>query len=284
MTIERSKRSSGRWAVLALALLAVSACSGGSPITESSGGGVAWVEMPTKSDGTLRAAFAKPAGPGPHPGAIFGHGTGVRVHGHEKAVAQGETDVRAFARALADAGFVAVAPLRTANSNTASVVRGQFTGSAQLWEDTIDFGRRSVLEARRWLMARPEVDAKRIVVVGFSEGGNATLWALGDEPQIAAAVLMSPASIDHGPKRSLRAAAQSEVLLRVKTPILVTAGTDDNQAILGSLRRALLPALEGAGATVTAKLEYPGSHGSFYAIRQDFWDDIVAFLKRHTAP
>jgi hypothetical protein len=42
--------------------------------------------------------------------------------------------------ASADAGFVAVAPLRHANSNTASVLRGRFTGSAELWEATIDAG------------------------------------------------------------------------------------------------------------------------------------------------
>lgn len=272
-----------RLAILLFVLPALAACSDGMPTGEGSNGGVSWIEMPTESDGSLRAAFARPDGPGPHPGAIFSHGTGVRVFGHEKAVAQGETDVRIFARALADAGFVAIAPLRRANSNSASVVRGQFTGSAELWEDTIDSGRRSVLDARRWLLTRPEVDAKRIVVVGFSEGGNATLWALGDESRIAAAVLMSPASIDHGPRRSLRAAAGSEAVLRIKTPILVTAGTDDNPAILGSLNRALIPALQGAGARVSAKLDYPGSHGSFYAIRQDYWNDIVAFLRRHAS-
>ena len=56
---------------------------------------------------------------------------------------------------------------------------------------------KDVLGAVSYVASRPDVSAERIGVVGFSMGGNATLYALSQTDQIRAAVAVQPTTMRH---------------------------------------------------------------------------------------
>ncbi|MBM3570105.1 MAG: hypothetical protein FJX46_15275 [Alphaproteobacteria bacterium] len=241
--------------------------------------GVSWVQLATPSDGVLRAAYAKPPGPGPFPAVVFNHGTGVRARGHEGGIARGETDVRRFVRALADAGYVGLAPLRTVNATSAYPDRGRFAGTEAQWSEVIASGIRTVDAALTWLAGQPEVDRTRLAAIGFSEGGNVTLWSMLDRSDVRGAVLISPATIEMAPRYALREAAAAEAVARLRAPVMLTVGDSDLPSIRGVAASRLGPNLTRHEARSRVKLDYPGDHASFYAPRADHWPDVLDFLR-----
>ena len=250
------------------------------PSTSEEGRPVAWVDLQTDRGETVKALFAKPQAAGKRPAVIFNHGTAVRQSGYEGAASQGN-DTRDYVDAIVAAGYVALAPIREFNRSTARFERGGTVGSAEAWDAVIEGGIRTVLAARAYLAKHPDVDAGRIAVIGFSEGGNVTLWSLMENGGFAAAVLMSPATIDIASRFTLRAAAADSRLRSLPMPVFLTIGKQDLRPVKKVASRVLAPRLEQSNDGFLFEAAYPGDHKWFHKVRDSHWADVRRFLDRH---
>ena len=240
-----------------------------------------WVELQTSMGDKPRALYGGPGPGGPAGAVIFSHGTGVRMMGAARAAAEGNMDIADYVAALSEAGFAVIAPERRFLAGRAYFERGQAQGSGEAWDETIARGIATIEAAAKFLAAQAGVDGARIAAVGFSEGGNVTLWAAIENPTFKAVALLAPATIRPAATRQLRTAAGRGKAGRLPMPVFVAAGRDDQPSIRKVLSRRLLPNLEGRAAETVARLDYPGGHSWFYKPKQALLGDLVAFLKRH---
>ena len=132
------------------------------------------LEVATTDGGALRAEVFSPAGQGPYPGVVVLHESfGLN------------DDIRRLARRFADAGYVALTPdLYSHGSRIVCLTRVMvdvLRGS--LGREIAD-----IHAAREALAARPEVDAQRIAIAGFCQGGGFALVA-GVRPGFRAAAV-----------------------------------------------------------------------------------------------
>ena len=238
---------------------------------------VSWVTLRTSAGETVRALYAEPKQAGRRPAVIYNHGTGVRQFGYDGAAAKGY-DVKDYVRAIADAGYVALAPIREFNSDSARFEDGRTVGSEVLWDGAIEGGIRSVHAARAYLTASARVTTGQIAVIGFSEGGNITLWSLLENANYASAVLMSPATLRSARKFRLRSAGKDPRIENLTIPILLTVGADDMRPIRRVMKRLLAPRLSQASTDFTFKDDYPGGHRWFHKVRSEHWRDVTDFL------
>ncbi|MBC8158716.1 MAG: dienelactone hydrolase family protein [Alphaproteobacteria bacterium] len=229
----------------------------------------------------VRAIIAMPEGAGPHPAVIFNHGTGVRHHGFEGSKSMGQMDVGTFTDALAKQGYVALAPIRPFKSYMAYVERGGTVGSGSDWAEVVERGIDTVKTALAYLQARGDVRKDRIGVVGFSEGGNVTLWTVSETPGFAAVVLMSPASLRDSGRYWLKNAASRDRVQAIKAPVYLSLGEDDLRSIKKVLKRRLVPNLKETNEGFESRLDYPGDHFWFHHLSDEFWPDITGFLAKH---
>ncbi len=113
-----------------------------------------------------------PAGKGPHPAVLILHGfTGDKVSNHFLLVKA--------ARALMDAGMVAMR----------LDFRGSGESEGRFQDVTIPGEIEDALFAFRWLAERPEVDDRRMAVLGLSLGGCVAAHVAGVDPRVKALVL-----------------------------------------------------------------------------------------------
>jgi hypothetical protein len=82
-------------------------------------------------------------------------------------------------------------------------------------------------------------------------------------------------------KRQLKAAARRPNLQRLKMPVMLTVGTDDNRSIRRVTERRLTPNMNKLGKTFVRKSDYPGDHKWFWQVRKDHFSDVTAFLAKH---
>lgn len=117
----------------------------------------------------LRATYERPPGPGPHPAAVLMHGCsgGFGADGRPGA------NFRAWARLLVDRGYAVLIVDSFRPRGEAEVCtrasRPIMAGRERPYDA---FG------AHAWLAARPEIDADRIALIGWSHGAHATLRAI----------------------------------------------------------------------------------------------------------
>jgi dienelactone hydrolase len=181
------------------------------------------------------------------PAVIYVHGAIVE-HGYLEAARKGY-DISGFVRALSQAGFASIAPLRTTSSEEDAVM--------------------SIKAALDFLSQHPRVDDKRISLLGFSKGARHVqdfLRSQVKEEHLSSVVLMSP--------------AVSEVnLSKFMGPAFVSAGLEDPEGIRKAVERLCqqqLPAVE-------CRL-YPGDHQWFWQVRPEYWNDVIQFLtKKHAS-
>lgn len=225
------------------------------------------LDLPT--GGSLKALLELPAGRKPAGAVIYLHDAIVRSEGVQGASDRGY-DIAAFIRAFADAGFVAIAPVRETPVTAAN------------GDDAVDEGLAAILGTMAFLRARKDVDPAQVSIVGFGEGGLIALWALSEMPDIAKGVVMSPARLTRGRgqavSRSLDALIGSGWLKSVHGTILLTAGEKET-------RRGLPAAEDTAQALMksyrrfTLIRNYRGNNRWFRTPRDAFMDDVVRFLK-----
>ncbi len=243
---------------------------------------VSRVEFATDRGEAVTALYAAPPGSERRPAVIYSHGTVVRLSGYERARNEG-TDVADFVKAIATDGYVAIAPIRNFLANSAIMQRGRPGGDTAAWTEVVERGVRIVNGATAYLAGLPNVDPDRIAAIGFSEGGNVTLWAAMDNRHLRAVVLLAPAALT-GMKYSLRDAAQEDRLATISAPVFLAVGAQDAEPIRQPLARMFIPNMEKlAKTTFRSRTDYPGGHDWFYRVRDPYWNDVRAFLQEHLA-
>lgn len=157
----------------------------GATITRPGAGGADGVGAAGGVEGAGQsAAGGKPRGPVTRfPAAVLLSGSGI---GDRDGLALGIPTLAQLAGALADAGILAVRYDKRGNGQSGG--RSESATMSDFAEDT-----RAVV---RWLERRPDVDPKRIAVIGHSEGAWVALLAASREKKKIAAVvsIAGPAS------------------------------------------------------------------------------------------
>ncbi len=129
-----------------------------------------WVSLPGRGGVTLKAALLKPEGKGPFPAIVALHGCGGLPSGGQ---ALGARD-RDWADRLVGAGFLVLFPESFASRGLGSQcnVRDRDVRSKDRAMDAF--------AAAEWLAQRSDVDAGRLGLLGWSNGGTTVLSAARD--------------------------------------------------------------------------------------------------------
>ena len=195
------------------------------------------------------AAISKPDGPGPFPAVVILHdcsGLGLRSSG-----APGR-----WAKELVKRGYLVMLP---DSFTPRGVPDGVCTSPPPRGTDVSpDRRARDAYAALAQLRQRPDVDGRRVGVMGGSHGGSSTLATMratgepSDAGGFAAAVALYP-----------RCAAFTGALgtYRPRAPLLILIGEADDWTPAEPCR-TLAERAEKAGAAVALKV-YPGAHHSF---------------------
>jgi len=132
------------------------------------------VDVRTPDGAGLRAELFLPAGEGPHPGVVVLHESfGLN------------DDIRRIAGRFAQAGYAALAPdLYSHGTRIVCLTRVMVDMLAGGIAREID----DIHATREALAARPDVDARRVAVAGFCQGGGFALVA-GAQPGFSAAAV-----------------------------------------------------------------------------------------------
>ena len=242
--------------------------------------GIEWVDLQVKGADKVRAAFGVVKGKN-LPAVIFSHGTGVRRFGHQGSINNANMDVTYYVKELNKMGYIAIAPVRSHLSDSAYVKRGGTVGSTNDWTAVVENGIQVVKAARIFLTSNAKVDPNRIAIMGFSEGGNITLWSATRESGYKAVVLLSPASIRDAKKYSLRQATKKSNLSSIDAPVFLAVGEDDIRPIRKITSRKLIPNFQKLGKTLVFHIDYPGGHKWFYKPRGALLNDLKLFLAKH---
>lgn len=226
--------------------------------------GAEWVDFETANGVEVSALFAKPDGDGPFAAMVYNHGRIVRERGYDEAAARGY-DVKDFVEKLADAGYVAIAPIRDRLEGVGP--KKAISGGLAVSNGAIDF-----------LKGRSDVDAEKIGVMGFSEGGLIALWTALKRDDLAAVVLMSPAIMPRAGNWSFKRAARKDYLNHITAPVMLTMGRDDARRIKKNVFKYLIPNMESLGKDFSYRTDYPGDHAWFWEPREEYFNDILEFL------
>lgn len=244
--------------------------------------GVEWIKLPLADGSTLDALLGVPDDAQQHPAVIYSHGTFVRRMTYEGARQDGY-DIRDYVDALVEAGYIALAPVRDIHRlpGYASVGPGEVMDQTQQqWIEAIDQGIASIVAGVSFL-SNHERSTGKTGLVGFSEGGLATLWSIVDGTHADAVVLMSPATIRDAGPRSLKAVKKSGRVSTINSPLFITVGEDDNRSIKKFVAKGLLKTLRENGQTFESRTDYPGDHKWFYKVRPEHWTDVRTFLDKY---
>lgn len=236
--------------------------------------------LKTDSGATVEVIYSVPEGNQRHPAIIYNHGTVVRKLGYTDASSRGY-DVNDFVKALTKAGFAAIAPIRK-GGRLFSVTRERRSdimgGPTYEWNNAVVEGREAVKAALKYLKAQPNVDGNRIGIIGFSEGGNITLWSSFEYKDFKAIVLMSPASLDKSDEYNfLKALPQLD---KISAPVFLTLGKTDMSIIVKNCTEDFIPLMKNLNKEIEYKIDYPGGHEWFHRVRAEYWNDIISFLNR----
>jgi carboxymethylenebutenolidase len=139
-----------------------------------------YVELDVDDGTRMRAAVARPPGPGPHPGLlVLQEAFGVNAH------------IRDVAGRFAASGFVAIAP--ELFHRTAPGFEGDYSNMASVMPKlralTIPGNEADLRAAHAWLASEGSVNPARIAAVGYCMGGRCA-W-------LANATLPLAASVSH---------------------------------------------------------------------------------------
>jgi dienelactone hydrolase len=195
------------------------------------------------SKGPFTAQLLRPQGPGPFPTIVALHGCGG-LFNREDDLAKRETD---WADRLVGAGYAVLFP----DSFTERGVRQICTAQDRkiFPKDRAD----DVAAAVEWLAKRPDIDTKRLALMGWSHGAMSTLWAvrpdfMTDAPQFKVAIAFYPGC------------RQIEKLdgWRPRVPLTVLIGGADDWT-------QAAPCRELAERTGFKYIEYPGAYHGFDA-------------------
>lgn len=242
----------------------------------------------------LRALLWRPRGPGPFPAVLFNHGSGHGVLGPSGAIEHTmEWQAEAIAPAFVRHGYVFFAPLRRGTGLSAD----QGTNSGDRWDSALvargqDARNRlqvellesveldDALAGLAFLRALPEVDARRVAVVGHSFGGSLTLLVAERDSTLRGAVVFSGSARSWPVSPPLRARLLSAVA-HIAVPVFILFAANDYSI---APARALAAEMARLGKPHQLKIYAPvgrtaqEGHG-FIHLRVAVWErDVFAFL------
>lgn len=215
--------------------------------------------LPNPSGEAVRAYIARPAGAGPFPAVIMIHEFwGLNA------------DITEKADALADEGYIVVAPDMFRGSTTGWIPRAIYQVITTPEEDLV-----ADLEAVFAGLANdPQVNIDRVAMLGFCFGGRTSLlYSLANDRLAATVVLYGSPETD------------PQVLAALPGPLLGIFGGEDTSIPLDDVR-AFEAALDQAGIPNQISV-YPGEGHAFVssmaAVRAggapgQAWQEILAFL------
>jgi carboxymethylenebutenolidase len=221
---------------------------------------VANARIPNADGPEIRAYLARPATPGPHPAVIMIH----EFWGLNE-------DIREKADLLAESGYVVVAPDMFRGSSTGWVPRAIYqVVTTPVEQINADAG--AVFD---WLAAQPEVQADRIVILGFCFGGRTSMLFSLQQPKLAGTVIFYGSPV-----------TDAERLKALPGPVLGIFGGADASIPLDEVR-AFEAGLQQAGVPHTIRI-YDGQPHAFVssveAIRAggapgQAWAELLEFLE-----
>lgn len=137
---------------------------------------------------TLEVVIFKPAGPGPFPTVMFNHGSTGR--GNNPALFNSTWTSTGFAKFFTDKGWLVAFPQRRGRGKSDGLYdegfetnRSQYSCNPELSLPGVDHALADMDAAVEYLLARPDVDAKRMVIGGQSRGGILAVAYAGTRPQ-----------------------------------------------------------------------------------------------------
>ena len=238
-----------------------------------------WVKLQTEFGETFDAIYGYPDVAGRHPAVIYNHGSTVRKFGYHNSKDRGY-DIKNFVHALAEAGFVAIAPIRKHKrlpfrvGPPGDIV---FHMSVQEWTGAVKEGSTVIGSAIQFLKNKPHVAIDKIGIIGFSEGGLITVFVASNHKDLRAVVLLSPAASRFSKNRYVTAVHR---FIEIDSPVFLLLGMSDLPAIKSRCTNLLIPIMKQMGKDFEYKVDYPGDHGWFHKIRSQYWDDIIRFLNK----
>jgi carboxymethylenebutenolidase len=228
------------------------------------------IEIPTANGRRMAAALILPDGPGPHPGIVVLH----------EAFGLND-DMRRIAGRFGDEGYAAVVPDLYSAGNRLRCLSALLMGPDQPESLAL------IETARQYLADRPEVDGRRMAVIGFCMGGGFALL-------VGARGGVKATSVNYG------AVPKQSDALRGVCPVVASYGEKD-RLFLKQARR-LEEHLTALGVAHDVKI-YPGVGHSFMsydngpawmtrlpspmhvgyseAEAEDAWKRILAFFREH---
>lgn len=199
---------------------------------------------------------------------------------------------------LASAGY---AVLRINFRGSGNYGRAFTKAGARQWGGTMQD---DVTDATRWTIQQGIADPQRICIFGASYGGYAALMGAAKEPTLYkcavgyVGVYDLPTMHSHGDvqqrgsgetflrewigeKNALGAVSPNRMAERIKAPVFLAAGGEDQRAPIEH-SKMMEKALKSAGVPVET-LYYPTEGHGFYveANRKEFYTRLLAFLNRH---
>jgi len=135
------------------------------------------------SDTTLAATFYHPEGSGPFPLAVVNHG---EPGGAVRRARYGYWRKPHLVNALVSRGFAVIVPMRQGFGATGGEYRSDYGGCKLERPRFYESGLRAaedVITAMKYAQSLPSVDRNKIILVGHSAGGVASLAAASKQPE-----------------------------------------------------------------------------------------------------
>ena len=201
-----------------------------------------------------QAVLCRPEGKGPFPTVVYNHGRGIDDHGYQGATGPGRI-VEGIAKALAEDGFLAFAPIRKSG-----------TGNITLLKEEVS-------RAVDYVKTQTDVDPSRVALMGYSRGGLLTLMVGVERDDLKALVITaSPLAGGH-----FAEAVQRVPSLNAPVLLLVEAGDSPNMLEAFEMLEQALHQQEKE--FVAIRYDRGGGHGLFADVGY-WWEDVRAFLKQ----
>lgn len=237
------------------------------------------VEIPV-GERSMGAYLARPDGPGPFPGVVFGiEGFGVTDH------------IKDVADRLAAEGYVVVVPDQYHRfSRFATAGYTDYQAARDLMHQVSD---PEVLEdlgaALDYVRSLPEVAGKSVGLVGFRIGGRWAYLTACERPDVKAVVSFygNLTSADFTGTPGPLPLDRTE---RLQAPFLLLAG-DSGAPLTAEELATVEERLRGAGKSIETQT-YPGVNRGFMSdpdpfynkeAAEDAWSRLTAFLAKHLA-